>query len=343
MAGVKSFGELITITILVVLVVLLSFVAPEGLLSGIDPLAGQQKVGHIEPHSEGQFACDTENSAVEQEEGIENSIAHKFSLTAQPTYWEFTAGAVIDAWTFDGAVPGPVLCVNVGDFFEVTLTNKLDVPVSFHVHLKATGNSSFNPVEVAPGAIGTYYFEADQAGTYLYHDLANGNEGLGKGLHGALIVRDGVSDIDHEIVVILGEYQPDYFPGTYAATINGLAFPWLPLWNFEEGEIVQFHLLNAGPSEEHTFHIHGQRWMDIDEGRPIDNKFLSPHSAVYHSQIEVPEGFVGLARALTDDVTVFEVEMESSGEWMYHCHVYDHINAGMMGMMSIEESKHSEG
>jgi plastocyanin len=53
--------------------------------------------------------------------------------------------------------------------------------------------------------------------------------------------------------------------------------------------------------------------------------------------VDAPEGFVGLSSALANDIAVFDIEMEAAGEWMYHCHVYDHINAGMMGHLSVEE------
>ena len=330
----SQFREYLPVLLLVALVVAMSFATPKEMLAERDPMAGQSLVGHTEAHTAPQLACEVDGPLAN---GSEESTIRSFSLTAKPVEWQFTSAGYVNAWTYDGAVPGPLLCVNVGDWLEVTLTNELSVPVSFHLHLRATPNGSFNPTEVAPGGVGIYYFEAEQAGTYLYHDLVNGNEGLGKGLHGALIVRDGVTEADHEIVVIMGEYQPEYHPGTYAATINGFAFPWLPMWQFEQGEQVRVHLLNAGPSEEHTFHVHGHRWLDGGEGRPIDNKFLSPHSAVHHPSVEAPEGFVGLSSALANDVAVFDIEMEAAGEWMYHCHVYDHINAGMMGHLSVEE------
>jgi FtsP/CotA-like multicopper oxidase with cupredoxin domain len=332
---VREYSLVILFTFFVVVATL---TAPTDLFTKIDPFEGQEVVGHTEPHEGAQLACPDEG-AVDNE--TNETAIRSYSLTAKEVSWEFTAGGSIDGWTFNGAVPGPQLCANLGDWIEVTLTNEMSVPVSFHLHLPASENASFNPTEVAPGAVGIYYFEAEAAGTYLYHDLANGNEGVGRGLYGALIVRDSVPDVDHEIVVIMGEYQPDYHPGTYAGTINGMAFPWMPMWNFEQGERVRIHLLNAGPSEEHTFHVHGHRWLDSDEGRPIDNKFLSPHSAVYHPEVEAPEGFVGLSRALAVDVTTLDIVMEAAGEWMYHCHVYDHINAGMMGHLMVEEVEES--
>jgi FtsP/CotA-like multicopper oxidase with cupredoxin domain len=40
---------------------------------------------------------------------------------------------------------------------------------------------------------------------------------------------------------------------------------------------------------------------------------------------------------LADDVSVFAFDADSAGEWMYHCHIYDHINAGMMGHLEVQE------
>jgi FtsP/CotA-like multicopper oxidase with cupredoxin domain len=310
------------LALLIVILISFSLVTTPDIL-GAEESEAPPMVGHMADHEESQLACTADDSTLK-----------RFSLTAEAVAWEFTAGVTIDAWTYGGAIPGPALCANVGDTIEVTLTNDLDVPVSFHVHLPEIGSVG----DVAPGETGVYSFNASAAGTYLYHDTANGVGGLGHGLQGALIVRDGVPDVDHEIVVILGEFQPDYHPGIYAAIINGHAFPWLPMWNFIAGERVAVHLLNAGPSEEHTFHIHGHRWLDADEGRAIDNKFLSPHAAVHHPDVERPEGFVGLGTALAGDVAVFEFSADATGEWMYHCHIYDHINAGMMGHLMVEDA-----
>jgi FtsP/CotA-like multicopper oxidase with cupredoxin domain len=314
------------ILLTIIILITASLMIPTTIIPGDIMIGHRHTAGHTAAHDEPELVCEADNSTTKN-----------FPMTAQMIDLEFTAGASIIAWSFNGTVPGPVLCANVGDIIEVTLTNELDVPASFHLHLPATAGV-VNPTEVSPGEVGVFSFEASIAGTYLYHDLANDNEGSGRGLHGALIIRNGTPDFEHEIVVVLGEYQPDYYPNTYAATINGYAFPYLPVWNFEVGERVKVHLLNVGPSEEHTFHIHGIRWMDTDEGRPIDNKFLSPHSALKHGGLERPNGFVPLAKALTTDISVFSFEAETAGEWMYHCHIYDHINAGMMGHIEILEA-----
>lgn len=48
----------------------------------------------------------------------------RFTLTARTARVTLSSGAVVDAWTFDGQVPGPELRVRQGDLVEVTLVNE---------------------------------------------------------------------------------------------------------------------------------------------------------------------------------------------------------------------------
>ncbi len=48
-----------------------------------------------------------------------------YTLTAQQRRIRLSSGVVVDAWTFNGQVPGPLLRVHQGDLVEVTLVNRL--------------------------------------------------------------------------------------------------------------------------------------------------------------------------------------------------------------------------
>lgn len=289
------------------------------LVFGRDDGAMPAALGHTAAHDAPQLAC-----------GPSAEPVKRFQLRAEPAPWTFTAGGAVDGWTFNGTVPGPLLCANLGDTVEVTVENRLDVPVLFHTHLPTNDTTA-----AAPGTTRTYAFRATTAGTFVYHDLASGHAGTARGLAGVLLVRNGTPDVDHEIVMVLGEVNPEVHPGSYAATVNGLSFPHVPHYVFERGERVLVHLVNLGPGEEHTLHIHGHRWHDAADARPIDNKFLSPHTAVAHPEIPLPAGVVSMTHALAEESADFLFLAETEGEWMYHCHVYDHINAGMTGMLTV--------
>ena len=66
---------------------------------------------------------------------------------------------------------------------------------------------------------------------------------------------------------------------------------------------------------QHTFHLHAHRWVDPGTNNIIDVKQIIPgktHSFI----IDVGDG-VG------------------PGQWQYHCHVFAHMEAGMMGAFKV--------
>jgi FtsP/CotA-like multicopper oxidase with cupredoxin domain len=64
--------------------------------------------------------------------------------------------------------------------------------------------------------------------------------------------------------------------------------------------------------EFHVFHLHGHRWWD--GVRWTDSQILGP------------------SMALTVEYTE-----DNPGDWLYHCHVTDHMMGGMVGRYIAEE------
>src|SRR5438105_15859029 len=57
-----------------------------------------------------------------------------FQLTVGRTVWELAPGKFVDAFTYNGQVPGPELRVNEGDTVRGTVKNELDEPNAVHSH-----------------------------------------------------------------------------------------------------------------------------------------------------------------------------------------------------------------
>ena len=112
------------------------------------------------------------------------------------------------------------------------------------------------------------------------------------------------------------EQAPD---GTVVWTINGEAMPTDPLATFATNDTIRLRLVNdAGP--EHPFHLHGQFFRIIDDGRPETSQ-------------------PGLKdTVLVPGLSVVEViaYMDNPGRWMAHCHILEHAELGMMGEIIIE-------
>ena len=90
----------------------------------------------------------------------------------------------------------------------------------------------------------------------------------------------------------------------------------------EEGNIVRFHVLGMG-DEFHSFHLHAHRWLEPGSDATASGKF---------SHIIDTEEIAPL------DMHVFVVragEGVGSGDWMYHCHVFRHMEEGMSGTLKV--------
>ena len=58
----------------------------------------------------------------------------QFELTAQVVQWEISPGKKVEAWTYNGTVPGPTLQVDDGDNVAIVLHNELPESTSIHFH-----------------------------------------------------------------------------------------------------------------------------------------------------------------------------------------------------------------
>ena len=206
-------------------------------------------------------------------------------------------------------IPGPTLVVDEGDLVKVDIKDK---------------NGNIQTSEE---------FVASKPGTFLYMD--NSKEGE-NGLFGAVIVNPAdklttglvkgkiqelsLNEIDKEIILFM-----------VGSTFWGMEIDnhdnnrQIPLWtNPNIGGVIEqkfrFHVLGVGHAgnpagHQHTFHLHAHRWVDPGTNDIIDVKQIIPgrtHSFV----IDVGDG-VG------------------PGQWTYHCHVFAHMEAGMMGGFKV--------
>lgn len=95
-------------------------------------------------------------------------------------------------------------------------------------------------------------------------------------------------------------------------------------WAFDVGETVKIRIFNTPDSfhpMNHPIHIHGQRFLVLAlDG--VENVNL-----VWKDTAIVPVGS-------TMDLLV---EMSNPGEWMLHCHIAEHLHAGMMFSFTVGE------
>jgi FtsP/CotA-like multicopper oxidase with cupredoxin domain len=132
-------------------------------------------------------------SVADQKEGA-GEPDYRVTLTAKKASLQLASGATIDAWTFDGRIPGPELRVRRGQLVEITLVNK-DIADGVTIHWHGVdvpnaedGVAGVTQDAVLPGGRYTYRFRPEQVGTFWYHTHEDASNGVKRGLYGAFVI-----------------------------------------------------------------------------------------------------------------------------------------------------------
>jgi FtsP/CotA-like multicopper oxidase with cupredoxin domain len=217
-------------------------------------------------------------------------------------------------------IPGPLLRARVGDrlvihFKNMDFTRMNGHSMHFHgVDYKPSSDGAYVPgvsgrdANVLPGKTWTYRLTAGEqsVGAWPYHDHSPSmHESIDGGMYGMLSIRGRHEPLpDREFVVVfapMGDFQ----------TIDGRAFVGnTPVFRARVGELVQWDVMGMG-SEHHTFHVHGHRWLEAG-GVSRDTHTVGPAES-------------------------FRIRWRerNPGVWLYHCHVEQHMEAGMIGTYRV--------
>lgn len=104
-----------------------------------------------------------------------------------------------------------------------------------------------------------------------------------------------------------------------AFTINGERWPDVTPLHARLGETRRWVLINDG-GMDHPFHLHGFRFQVVRlAGR-------SPSWRAWKDTVNVPAG---------DEVEVLVSFDGAAGSWAHHCHILEHAENGMMGLVNV--------
>ncbi|MGZ8562777.1 MAG: multicopper oxidase domain-containing protein [Candidatus Limnocylindria bacterium] len=251
---------------------------------------------------------------------VEDGIK-QWELTASVFTWETEPGTFVEAWGYNGMVPGPELRAEIGDRIRIILHNELPAPTTIHFHGMLVPNAMDGvPVitqpAVMPGESFTYEFTVRNAGSNMYHSHFMAQSQVPLGLLGALIISDPAdaadpdSDIDYAMVLN---------DGPLGFTLNGKGFPATEPIVAKLGQMVRVRYMNEG-LQIHPMHLHGIPQLVIAK----DGFLLKdPH---YEDTVLVAPG---------ERVDVL-INASELGAWAFHCHILTHAESdhGMFGMVT---------
>ena len=236
---------------------------------------------------------------------------------------------------------GPQIRAEVGDTIKVNFLNRTDRPLSIHPHgmrydKDNEGADGGKGAMILPGKRFTYTWHVDETSgpgpsdsssiVWLYHSHVMAEEEMNLGLVGTIVVtRKGMArsindpsprDVDREftaLYMIFDEEEGE--EGGLKHAINGLIFGNLSGYEARLDEKVRWHVVALGNEEDnHTVHWHGQTVLHM--GQRTDVIELMPASMI-----------------TVDMVT------RSIGNWLFHCHVNDHMMAGMSTRWIVNKSR----
>jgi len=281
----------------------------------------------------------------------------EYTLVIQERVFDFGGGNRWRAWTYNGTVPGPTLRVRKGEILRVRVVNRHNRTHSFHAHLSRypleMDGSQANVITgrapsamIPPGGEYTYEFLAEEAGATYYHCHSADkefpiNQHILQGLYGAIIVEDPAMKPMREGVVFMAEVGPlRSGPNPPFYIMNGMGLPGgelaleeiyrkqglrgvvaqlgrtIPYFKLKTGEAIKLHVYNIG-NLDHSFHAHEVPHVSLAvlQGRPW------------------PGNVVPLISGTMDTILL---EFRHPGLWLFHCHVVNHADAGMIGVFVVE-------
>lgn len=247
------------------------------------------------------------------------AVSRTITITQRPV--EVAQGVVMDGWTFDGTIPGPILRVTEGETLTLTVRNLTAHPHNLHTHgAHAPAQDGWEPIP--PGGERTYEIAPRPFGVYPYHcDLVPGAQHLGRGLHGLMLVDPpGGRAPAAERVLVLGGYDVDGDGRSDLFGWNGVAgfFARHPL-KVRRGELVRLYVANLVVDEPiATFHLHANTF-DV---------FRSGTRLVADEHTDVVALTVG-------ERAVLEMRFPEPGRVMFHPHQSRMAEQGAMGWIAI--------
>lgn len=310
-------------------------------------IAAEDSMWDFAPSGKNLVHCHPEATPCEIPEPWTNS--HSFPVTRFIQYQDASFKTPVPQPEWLGIL-GPIIRAEVGDTIKVRFCNRTQGASSYGMHphgLRYTKdhegahyfgtNSGAEPgrgAEVMPGQCFDYTWNADEESgpapgelsskVWWYHSHIHEPTDTNKGLLGPIIVtrkgearRDGrPKDVDQEFVTAyfifdkLGGEEPGLMH-----SINGYIFGNLKGLVMHDGQKVRWHLLGMGNEVDlHTPHWHGKT---VTIGR---------RSAAQRTDV------VQLLPATT---ATADMNADNPGEWLFHCHVADHIDAGMFATYQI--------
>ena len=270
----------------------------------------------------------------------------KIEMTAKEVVAEMAPGVLVNYWTFDGTVPGPMLRVREGDTVELTLRNATSSLHHHSIDLHAvTGpGGGAAATMVAPGESKTITFKAMHAGLFVYHcAYPNVANHMAHGMYGMILVEPaaGLPPVDREYYVMQGEFytagalgrgglqlmdteammnsKPQYI--VFNGRTGALTSTSTRAMEAKVGETVRLYVGNGGVNLTSSFHVIGEIFDRVfREGDLVAAPARSVQTTL------VPAG----------GAAVVDIKLDYPGNYILVDHALARLDRGAWGVLHVD-------
>jgi manganese oxidase len=257
----------------------------------------------------------------------------QFDVTIAITSWEVEAGKFVEAWTYNGQVPGPAIRVDDGDPVSVTFHNELPMGTDVHFHgvrleNQMDGVAPLTQPLIEPGDSFTYTFVAVGPAVSMYHAHHHGQLQVPNGLFGTIIIGDtpvpagqviGGIEVPEDLEVVAEIPMVLNDAGVIGYSLNGKSFPATEPLVVGLDDWFVVHYYNEG-LQIHPMHLHGfPQLVFSKDGYPLDHPY-----------------WVDTLNVAPGERYSILVHADAAGAWVWHCHILNHVESdeGMFGMVT---------
>ena len=283
--------------------------------------------------------------------GDREPTAIRVDLTAIEVVGQLADGTTYSYFTFDGAIPGPMIRVRVGDTLEVHMKNETSSAFAHSIDLHAVNGPGGGAVftQTNPGEETSFSFTALNPGLYVYHCATPSvAHHISNGMYGLILVEPegGLPPVDREFYVMQGEIYtlqpygaqgqldfsnakllgeaPEYFLFNGAAA--ALASDEHAL-RANVGETVRIFFGVGGPNFTSSFHIIGEIF---DRAYSFASLTTPPVTDV--QTVTVPPG----------GAWIVEFKLDVPGRYILVDHALSRLERGLVGFLYAEGEEHPE-
>lgn len=304
-------------------------------------------------------------------------IGHIYHKVRYVGYTDATFTTPVPTEDASRGILGPIIHAEVGDTIDVVFQNHATVPTSVHPHgvfydKASEGSMTFDGTSMAqmaddhvpPGGAHTYHWSVPERSgpgpsdpsslVWLYHSHVDEVRDTNSGLVGAIVITargqarpDGSPlGVDREFFSLFtvmdenqslflgqmmeqhqirpfeergegeeheGPNEEEFGESNLMHSINGYVFANMPMPTMRVGERVRWYVMALGTEVDlHTPHWHGN--TVLVGGHRKDVVELLPATTI-----------------------VADMVPDNPGIWMFHCHVNDHIAAGMTARYEVTQ------